>query len=648
MAGIFGICRFDDRPVERTLVVRMSEALAHRGPDGEGVTIQRTTALGHRQLRITPESRHDTQPIVRASGTTLVFDGRLDNRDDVIAEVRAHHDVSPGTSDAQLAAFCYEIIGPDFARHLAGDFAVALFDCRERLVVLARDAIGIRPLYYRRDSLSLTFASEIKAIFVVDPGVPVRPNDRLLAELLLGQLHRQDDDGSTLFEGIHGVPASHVAIFSNTRTIVRRYWDFDGRPAPGKSFDDYAEGFRYHFRRAVERRLRSTSPVAVAVSGGLDSSSIFCVASKAASATRLAGFTYTTRDGGASDESAFVREVDRVCGRPIEFLDPRFEGSLFRSNEVIEATEAPMLDAQWFRAHRLLTAAQAAGARTVLTGDWGDHLLFDQAYLVDLLHAGSWLTVRAHLREYRRWYLDATSEFARRFLSDVMEYDLPYWFRRMVRGARSTCTRPAPWDDWYSQRFRNQAGPDIFAHDLRRQPRDAPVHAPTVLAHALYREVRSRYHGLCLEWNNKTAARYGAEYAFPFLDRDLVEFLMGVPGPVLTQHGVPKALLRRALSGVVPTTVLQRRTKGDFTADVNEATRVDYQTIIRMLGPDALVVQFGYVDVEKLRKGLAALEGVLGGSASCVASWRVTALVALELWLQQFGVRRGQLRDNAV
>ncbi len=651
MAGIFGACNFDNRPLDRQLVARMSDTLAHRGPDGEGLAFEGSWALGCRMMRVTPESRSETQPVQRQSGTRLVFDGRLDNRDDLIQALRHLDDVSLETPDAELAASAYDAFGLDFARHLAGDFSLAVFDRRERRLVLARDAIGIRPLYYRRTQASLRFASEIKTL-LVDPDVEARPNKRLLAELLLRQLHRHDDDGSTLFEGIQGVPPAHVAIFSETQSVVRRHWDFDGHSARGgTSFNECAEGFRHHFQRAVERRLRSAHPVAVAVSGGLDSSSIFCLASRSAQETPLVGLTYSTRDGRASDESSFVGDIERACERPIQYLQPTPGGMLFRADEVVRCTETPMLDAQWFRGESLLMAAKAAGARALLTGQWGDQVLFDSAYLVDLLHAGSWLTVRGHLNEYLRWFPDAeTDEFRQRLFADLLEYDLPRWARQALRSVRGTWKQPEPWDDWYAEPFRREAGPDVFGHELSRTASSGDTGpGATVLARALYREVRSRYHGLCLEWNNKIDSVYGVEPAFPFLDRDLLEFLMGVPGTMLVRDGVPKALLRSGLSGAVPDSILQRRTKGDFTAEVNDASRRDFPAVARMLGPDSLVVQLGYVDADKVNRGLAALLGAMQGSASCVASWRLTGLVALEIWLRQFvGNREREEKDSTL
>ena len=391
MAGIFGVCHFDDRPIDPVFIARMSATLAHDGRDGEALIIEGSTALGSRVLHDASASAPRPQPVRSSSGIRLVFDGRLDNRDELIPALRDRFDVSPETSDAELAAACYTIDGIQFAGHLLGDFALAVFDGRKRCVLLARDAMGIRPLYYRRTQTSLLFGSTIKTL-LADPDWHVHPNNQLLAELLLRRSHRRPADDSTLFAGVRQVPPAHVVVFTAEGAHPERYWDFDcHRSAVGQSFGDYSHSFRVLFERAVSRRLRSTHPVAIAVSGGLDSSSIFCAAASAV-VSPLVGLTYTSDDGGPSDERAFVREVERTSGRTILQVHAPMEGLLFQSADMIRIVEAPMLNGQWFRGHRLMNAVTASGARTLLTGHWGDQVLFDQAYLVDLLRSGAWRT----------------------------------------------------------------------------------------------------------------------------------------------------------------------------------------------------------------------------------------------------------------
>ena len=638
MAGIFGVCHFDDGPIDRELIARMSATLAHDGRDGEALVIDGPAALGIRVLHQASASAPSAQPVRSSSGARLVFDGRLDNRDELIAALRDRCDVSPAMPDAALAAASYEINGAQFAGHLLGDFAVAVFDSRQRRVVLARDAMGIRPLYYRRTRTSLFFGSTIKTL-LASPHCLARPNNQLLAELLLRRSHRRPADGGTLFAGVDQVPPAHIVVFTPDGVHTERYWDFDcHRVAAEQSFDDYARTFRILFERAVARRLRSTHPVAIAVSGGLDSSSIFCAAAGAA-VSPLIGLTYTSHDGGASHESAFVREVERASARTIRQVDAPMEGLLFQSTDMIRIVEAPMLNGQWFRGHRLMNAVTTSGARTLLTGHWGDQVLFDQAYLVDLLKSGAWRTVNAHLREYLRWFPDARGhEFVRQFGSDVLEYFLPAWVRQTIRAGRRIGGHLPPWDDWFCDAFRDEARPDRFAH----------ASSATALSSALYREVRSQYHHFCLEWNAKVAASYGFEMAFPFLDRDLVEFLISVPGTTLARNGVPKALLREALVGVTPEGILRRCGKGDFTDAVNQSTRRDFAALVNMLGPRSLVVELGYVDADKLQRGVLAAGAALEHSTTSVVSWRMTAMAALEIWLRQFvGQQNTSVEDTA-
>src|SRR5579859_3905078 len=153
MSGIVGLWNRDGRPVEADVLARMSATLAHRGPDGEGHRLIGDVGLACRHLRVTPEETGEIQPLVGASGTALVMDGRLDNRDELASALHA-----PRTaSDAALALDAYGRWSEEFAAHLVGDFAIAVFDVERHRLVLARDAIGIRPLYYHEGRHFLAF-----------------------------------------------------------------------------------------------------------------------------------------------------------------------------------------------------------------------------------------------------------------------------------------------------------------------------------------------------------------------------------------------------------------------------------------------------------------------------------------------------------
>src|SRR6266849_6700258 len=268
MSGIVGMWNLDGRPVEHAVLTALSAPMAHRGPDGEGRWVQGPVGLACQLFRVTPESATETQPLVGSSGAVLVFDGRLDNREDLLASLKTSQGVRPDSPDPALVLGAYEAFGDRFPERLNGDFALGLFDHRRRQLLLARDAMGVRPLYYCRTRETFLFASEIKAL-LAHPLVSRRPDDDQLAEFLLGGPAR-DNQGFTFFRGVSSVLPGYFVIATPQEFAARRYWDFDAtRRTRLGSFQEYAAGFRYHFEQAVRRRLRSAHAVALGVSGGL-------------------------------------------------------------------------------------------------------------------------------------------------------------------------------------------------------------------------------------------------------------------------------------------------------------------------------------------------------------------------------------------
>ncbi|MFQ5946350.1 MAG: asparagine synthetase B family protein [Anaerolineae bacterium] len=628
MSGIVGVWNADGKPVEKALLAKSSATLAHRGPDGEGMWIEGPIGLACQLSRVTPEAATETQPLVASSGTALVFDGRLDNREELLASLKASPGVTARCPDPILVLAAFEAFGHRFAERLAGDFALGLFDPTRQQLLLVRDAIGIRPLYYCRTEDTILFASEIKAI-LVHPRAPSRPNDDLLAQHLLGQ--HQEIRGMTFFEGVSSLLPAHTAIFTPRGFRTWRYWDFDSaqRIRLG-SFKEYADAFRDHFDRAVRRRLRSGYPVAVSVSGGLDSSSIFCLAETLARESPgryppILGLSYTSRTGSPSDESAFLTEIEREYRVTVSRVPTSPVGPLNGSREAVWHVEAPFVDEMWTTTHAFLSTAHRLGARVLLTGHWADQLLFDQAYLIDRFHDLAWGEVRAHLREFGRWFTDADATyFRRRFLLDLLKYSLPGPMVSLLRSLRLKPDRP-----WYTRAFRGRA---------RRQASTRPPLASgfsTAHGRSLYEQARSAHHVLCMEWDNKVTAMHGLEMAFPFLDRDLVSFLMRIPGQMQTWQGVPKALLREGLRGVLPEAIALRTWKADFTYLVNEGMERDYPRLAGWLRSDAMSIRAGYLDQNAMRAELDRAKDRLGGS-TCDTAWSLSDLLGLELWLQVF------------
>ena len=626
MSGIVGIWNLNGQPVEKNLLRHLSATLSHRGPDGQGIWIRGPVGLACQNFWVTPESEKEIQPAVHPSGPVLVFDGRLDNREEILASLKGSHEVSAASSDAALILAAYLTVGERLPEWLVGDFALALFDPKEPRLLLARDALGVRPLYYCRTQDTFLFASEIKAI-LAHPDVTTRPNDDLLADFLLGSLQ---DPNITFFDGIFTLPPAHTTLLTLKGFTKRRYWDFDPETQIRLgSFQEYAEAFREVFEQSVKRRSRSTYPVAVSVSGGLDSSSIFCSALSLSQNglyphPKLLGASYTSPDGTPSDEKSFLLDIEKEYGISIHRVPIGPEGFVEGSQEAVWHIEAPFLDEQWAITHKFLRRVHDLGARVMLTGHWGDQFLFPQAYLVDLFRGLAWGKIRSHLKEFRLWVTDADPKwFYKSFFLGVAAHYLPASLLPLVRWLRYRRDRP-----WYSDVFQDRARKRLW----KRTPvgRDFP----TAHATSLYEEARTEYYVLCMEWQNKVAAMHGLEVAFPFFDRDLLSFLMAIPGEVLTHNGVPKALLRESMRGVLPEEIVKRRSKADFTHLVNEGSENDYPKLIQNLDKGR-AMDLGYVKGDVLKVKLEALRGGLK-DPSCKSAWALSALIGLETWLQTF------------
>ncbi len=633
MSGIIGLWNLDGRPVEKEVLARMSQMLAHRGPDGERLWVQGSVGLACQLLRVTPEARTEIQPLIHSSGVALVFDGRLDNRDDLLRILRPEQGISPASPDPALVLAAYEVFGDRLPERLAGDFAFGLFDPNSRQLLMARDAIGLRPLHYCRVGETFLFASEIKAL-LAHPLVSTRPNDEVLAEMVLnsGLRHNQSH---TCFKGIFSVPPASTAILNTQGFVTRRYWDFDPtRQLRLKSFPEYAEAFREHFERAVRRRIRSAYPAAVAVSGGLDSSSIFCLAEtlrrrEPGLHPALLGFSNTYADGTPADEQVFLREIERKYEVMIQRLPVTQTGLVSGGREEIWHVETTFLGSQAQTTWTFLNTIRQRGARVLLAGHWGDQMLFDQSYLTDLVRRLAWGEVWGHLSEYRRWCPDVDpSFFKRRFLLDLARELIPAPLALPVRGLRR----------WLSQRRQNNLGYTAEFRGLVRRstaPQDSAFARATAHARALYQLARSSYHVLWMEYSNKVAAMHGMENAYPFLDRDLVAFLMTIPGEMQTWQGRHKALLREAMRGVLPVPIAERRGKADFTALVNTGAEREYLQLLWCIEEGGMATRSGYVQSDALSKELTRLQGAVFGD-DCLLAWSLRDLLGLELWLQVF------------
>jgi asparagine synthase (glutamine-hydrolysing) len=276
MSGIAGIYYRDQHPVDSQPLRAMTEAAVHRGPDGVGHWVQGSVAFGHLQLCTTPESLTEQQPLVTPNGNyAITCDGRVDNRRELIQDLRSFGAVSDRAPDAALVLQAYLVWGTGCLDHITGDFAFALWDGVKRQVFCARDRLGIRPFYYYCDSSKFIFGSEINSL-LQHPGVPNQLNEAMVGLYLSGGF---SDGEQTFYRGIQQLPAGQFLLVNQGQLSKQLYWELEPDQTINLASDEeYVHRFHELFEEAVRCRLRSPTPVAVTLSGGLDSSSIFCTA----------------------------------------------------------------------------------------------------------------------------------------------------------------------------------------------------------------------------------------------------------------------------------------------------------------------------------------------------------------------------------
>lgn len=636
MSGICGIWNLDGQPVERALLSRMSATLSHRGPDGEGLWAEGPAGMACQHLQITPESVGQPQPLIHAAGTVLVFDGRLDNRDELLHGC-ADEELSARSTDTALVLAAYHAYGEAFAERLNGDFALGLFDPMRQRLILVRDALGVRPLYYCRLDGLLLFASEIKTL-LAHPRVNAKPDRDSLSAYLIGPRPTLDSSGRTLFEGIFSVPPAHKATQTPAGFAIDRYWDFDPQyQTRFTSPADYAAAFRHFFEQAVRRRLRSAAPVAVSVSGGLDSSSIFCTAQMlrqgaGAGLPACHGISYTST-GGAADERAYLDEIEGKYRCHIERVPLTPAGFAEGARASIWYTEDPLIDTQATFGLHFRRRVRATGARVLLTGHWGDQVLAGTDHLIDLFHKPAWRQLATQLKELPRWEMDAAAyhSHSRAFLRELLRHHIPDAWLPALRALKAALRsgRAGKSHSLFSEKVRLHARCSLApARELR--PRFASRYAA-----ALYEQARKPFNVECMEWNNKMAAMDGSDMAFPFLDRDLLSFLMSIPGDMAQRAGVARWILREGMAGVLPESIRNRRWKADFTQVANQGACQELHGLMEQLGSGSRVVAGEFVDSLALRQQIARLEKSDPG-ASHALSAGLGSVFGLELWLSTF------------
>jgi asparagine synthase (glutamine-hydrolysing) len=546
VSALAGIFKFDPRdPVLHTEMQELARGIDRSGPDGGTEYIVKNIGMAFRAFVTTPEAHYERQPLV-SSNCILTWDGRLDNRKEIIGRLPKQDDGL--ASDLEIVRRAYAEWGTACIRELVGDFALAVWDIVEQKLVLARDCFGVRPLFYRLDETGITWCSVIEPL-ATEPRRALTIDDEYLASCICPYPQL----GSTPYREIRAVVPSHfLEVCLGGRQETKRYWSLNPCDRIRYRVDaEYEEHFRALFRNSVRQRLRADRPVISELSGGVDSSSIVCMADaihKEEDCPELSTLSYYDSDEPSGDERPFISFIERMRGRTSTYISV----SEFNKSSQSDATEPVFSEQCWARPgtfrqflywDEIIQGIQdKLHARVVLSGLGGDEFLggvqYEALELLEHLLAGKF---KSFARAMLAWSL-ARKKPVFMLLNDV-------W--RLARAAQTldSFSKPALVPEWL---LRRPARQDSVLNGFSTWSSLSPAHLCAETA---------RYSMASMLSCSQPPLVGMCEKRYPYLDRTLFTFLASIPREQIIRPRERRSLMRRSLRGLVPDEVLFRKSK---------------------------------------------------------------------------------------
>lgn len=572
MCGIAGFIGFGrDAAISKEEIWAMTQRLAHRGPNDAGCVLidglrtaafrdvmEKTpfsragVALGNRRLSILDLSDRGHQPMSSPDGRVwMSYNGEVYNYVELKKELEAKGHLFFSTSDTEVVLHAYLEWGADCFTRFNGMWGVALYDLRSQELILSRDRLGKKPLYYYRAASGLFFASEIKAL-LTHPAVPREMNLRKVAAYAGLHYRYVDDDEDSFFRDIQQVPKSSVmTVDRNGKVRVRRYWTLAGLEPLPEQADEGAliEEYRDLLTDAVKLRLRSDVPVGIMMSGGLDSTSIACLA--APRNPTLVAFSGVTGEG-YYDESEFMKEVIQKTGIRSVFVYPKPAPLLETLREMMARHDEPVCTVTWYSLYLITREIARHQIPVILTGHGGDELLagyWDHYHyrFADLRSSG-----RGDAEERRAWQENHGR--------DPAEYDREKGYIERLRQDRSVELERF-------SRYLPLLSPTARAAARKAVP-DCPLNGE--LTRRLYLEIMYETIPPSLRAEDRNTMAHSIENRVPFLDYRLIEFCFRLDNRFKIRGGLGKWIHREAMKGILPEKVRTRKEKVGFNAPADE------------------------------------------------------------------------------
>ena len=613
-----GIWNFDGRPVDQELLENLSESLRQQGPDGESRYVGGSVALLYRPFYTTTESRREKQPYVSRRGFVLTWDGRLDNREVLVAELSTELDANP--TDLAIVAASFDRWGIDCFRRIVGDWAVSIWEPEQRELLFAADYMAIRHIFYYLKNNQICWSTDLSPLVLLS-GDKFHIDDNYIA----GYFAHDPEAHLTPYREIREVPPGQFVRIRNGSAVTERFWRFSPKSRIRYKTDaEYEEHFRYVFRQSVRRRLRSDSLILAELSGGLDSSSIVCMADdiladEREQFPRLDTISYYDNTEPNGDDSIYFQKIEQRRGRVGIHIDGSRLGSSPASLECPDFCPMPgalgmgqKLDTE--RAD----VVRGGGYRAVLSGIGGDEFLGGvpdpRAHLADLIvqfklvslvkQLTAWSLIKRRPWIHLLWQsaIDVLPASLGQYL--VKEAKVESWIRKDFAKRTRLAIRQLDVDDhfglWLPTRRGYVGGVHLMACKLAKL---------TPPASAL------------------------EEGRYPYLDQNLIEFILSIPASQLLRPGERRSLMRRSLPGIVPEEILSRRTK-QVGARTHVLVLDKHWDELQSIYQTSLSASLGYIHEAQLLKTICDAR-----AGKIVPMVRVLWTISLEYWLRDLAAR---------
>jgi asparagine synthase (glutamine-hydrolysing) len=615
MCGIVGAFHYRGGHASPELVARQTALLRHRGPDDQGVWSSADVAFGHRRLAIVGCGVSGHQPVCNEDGSCwLTFNGELYGWRQQRRELVARGHRMRGTSDAELALHLYEDHGEALLAQLRGEFAFAIFDRSRRRLLLARDRVGVKPLYYHDDGNRVVFASELKAL-LLDPSVPRDVDEEAILEYLTFQYVPAP---RTIWKGVSKLPPGHRLICDAAGVRLEPYWEFPLGSDSALSEEDAADRLLELLEEAVRLRLDAHTSIGAALSGGIDSSSVVALMARVAPG-RISTFSIGFTDAGF-DELAEARAVASQFGTDHHeaVVEPRALDGL---PHLIWGLDEPFADASILPTYYLARLASSK-VKAIVSGDGGDETFAGyRTYRAAARHQRLGLIPRA----LRRWIGAGAARFHSRHSLG----------RRLRRVPMSVLDRhleamanfpPAELEPLLAPALRElhqrsdpfRASRECHARAARQigeVPALLHLDAATYMADDVLKKVE------CAAMLNSLEVRV------PLLDHRLLEFVARLPFHFKWRNGTSKWLLRRGMKDLLPERTLTRAKRG-FTVPLERWFGGRFGQLVRETLLDPRARRRGWFDTQRIESLVRA-----GSARNTQQLW---SLVCLELWAQSY------------